>query len=115
VPIASAQAEMNVFTASMDREFPDSKGWFHSRVTGLAAQVAGDSRKPLLLILGAAGVLLLIAFVNVANLLLTRALGRRNEFALRAALGAGTATLVRQLLTESILLSLGGDGWSSAG
>jgi putative ABC transport system permease protein len=108
VPIARAQAEMNVFAASMDREFPDSKGWFHSRVTGLTAQVAGDSRKPLLLILGAAGVLLLIAFVNVANLLLTRALGRRNEFALRAALGAGRATLVHQLLTESILLSLGG-------
>jgi putative ABC transport system permease protein len=99
---------MNVFATSMDREFPDAKGWFHSRVTTLTEQIAGDTRKPLLLILGAAGVLLLIAFVNVANLLLTRALGRRNEFALRAALGASKGTLVRQLLTESILLSLGG-------
>ncbi len=108
VPIARAQAEMNVFASAMDHEFPDSKGWFFSTVTGLAAQVSGDARKPLLLILSAAGVLLLIAFVNIASLLLTRALGRRNEFALRSALGAGNASLVRQLLAESLLLSLGG-------
>jgi len=108
VSIATAQAEMNVFAASMDRETPESKGWFNSRVTGLTAQVAGDTRKPLLLTLGAAGVLLLIAFVNVANLLLTRSLGRRNEFALRVALGAEKASLIRQLLTESLVLSLGG-------
>jgi putative ABC transport system permease protein len=108
VPIARSQAEMNVFAASMDRASPESKGWFNSRVTGLTAQVAGDTRKPLLLILGAAGVLLLIAFVNVANLLLTRALGRRNEFAVRVALGASKAGVIRQLLSESILLSVGG-------
>jgi len=108
VSIATAQAEMNLFTASMEREFPEEKGWFNSHVTGLRAQVVGDTEKPLLLILGAAAVLLLIAFVNIASLLLTRALGRRNEFALRAALGAGKVSLVRQLLAESLLLSLGG-------
>ncbi|MGD0134009.1 MAG: ABC transporter permease [Bryobacteraceae bacterium] len=108
VSIAGAQTEMNAFASSMDRESPDSKGWFHSRVTGLNAQVVGDTEEPLLLILGAAGVLLLIAFVNVANLLLTRSIGRRNEFALRAALGATRASLVRQLLTESVVLSLAG-------
>ena len=105
--MARAQAEMNVFAASMDRASPESKGWFNSRVTGLTAQVAGDTRKPLLLILGAAGVLLLIACVNVANLLLTRSLGRRNEIAVRVALGASKASVIRQLLSESILLSIG--------
>jgi predicted permease len=108
VSIARAQAEMNLFAASMDRQFPESKGWFNSRVTGLTEQVVGDARKPLLLILGAVGVLLLIACVNVANLFLTRSLGRRNEFAIRIALGAGKLSLVRQLLMESVLLSLGG-------
>jgi predicted permease len=107
VPMARAQAEMNVFAASMDRASPESKGWFNSRVTGLTEQVAGDTRKPLLLILGAAGVLLLIACVNVANLLLTRSLGRRNEFAVRVALGASRASVIRQLLSESMLLSIG--------
>src|ERR1700744_499479 len=108
VSIARVQAEMNLLSATMERAFPDSKGWFNSRVTGLNEQITGDTRKPLLLILGAVGVLLLIACVNVANLLLTRSLGRRNEFALRAALGAGRASLVRQLLAESMLLSLTG-------
>ena len=108
VPIATVQAEMNLLTAAMERAFPDSKGWFKSRATGLNEQITGDTRKPLLLILGAVGVLLLIACVNVANLLLTRSLSRRNEFALRAALGAGRASLVRQLLAESMFLSLTG-------
>jgi putative ABC transport system permease protein len=106
--IGQAQAEMNLFTARMERETPESKGWFNARVTGLTAQAAGDTRKPLLLILGAVGVLLLIACANVANLLLARSLGRGSEFALRAALGAGKLRLVRQLLTESSLISLGG-------
>ena len=108
VSVATAQAEMNLFTLTMERAFPDSKGWVNSRVTGLDEQVTGGTRNPLLLILGSAGVLLLIACVNVANLLLTRSLGRRHEFALRAALGAGRSSLVRQLLAESTLLSLSG-------
>src|ERR1700733_13475400 len=83
VPIAAAQAEMNVFASAMDHESPESRGWFNSRVTGLTAQVAGDTRKPLLLILGAAGVLLLIACVNVANLLPARPPRRRNKISVR--------------------------------
>jgi predicted permease len=107
ISIAQAQAEMDIYKARAEQESPDSKGWFNSRVTELSEQAVGDTRKPLLLILGAVCVLLLIACANVANLLLARSLGRRGEFALRVALGAGKARVVRQLLTESTLLSLG--------
>ena len=69
ISIAGAQAAMDLFTAAIERASPESKGWFNSRVTSLTEQVIGDTRKPLLLILGAVGVLLLIACVNVANLL----------------------------------------------
>jgi predicted permease len=108
VTTVQAQEAMNVFSTRMESEFPDGKGWFNSRVTPLARQVVGDIRRPLLLMLGAVGVVLLIAFSNVANLLLARSLGRRTEFTLRAALGAGRARLMRQLLTESLLLAAAG-------
>ena len=106
--LARAQAEMNLYAAAIERVNPNAKGWFNSRVTTLTTQAVGDTRRPLLLILGAVGVVLLIACVNVANLLLARSLGRSSEFALRAALGAGKPRLVRQMLTESTLLSVGG-------
>lgn len=105
VTIDQAQKEMDVFTASQEIEFPRSKGWFNSRVTPLVRQVAGDTRLPLLLMLGAVGVVLLIACSNVANLLLARSMSRKREFTLRAALGAGRGRLTRQLLTESLLLA----------
>jgi len=106
VTVAQVQQQMNVLSTRLEEAFPGFKGWFNSRVTTLPRQVAGDTRSPLLLLLGAAGVVLLIACFNVANLLLTRSLGRRTEFTLRAALGAGKGRLIRQLLTESAVLAL---------
>lgn len=108
VMIEQAQTEMNVFAKRQENANPRGKGWFNSRVTPLAKQVAGDTQRPLLLLLAAIGVVLLIACANVANLLLLRSVGRQKEFTLRAALGAGRTRLVRQVLTESVVLSFVG-------
>ena len=107
--IAQAQAEMDIMGKRLESGRRNGEGWFNSIVTPLTRQAAGDTRQPLLLILAAVGVVLLIACSNVASLLLTRSLSRKREFTVRAALGAGAARLLRQLLTESILLAaLGG-------
>ena len=105
---SQAQAAMDLFAARMDREHPQMKGWSASRVTPLQKQVAGDTRRPLLLILAAVAVVLLIVCFNVAGLLLTRSIARQREFTVRAALGAGRARVLRQLLTESLLLAVAG-------
>src|SRR4029077_14014134 len=82
--------------------------WFNSRVVPMARQTTGDTRRPLLLILGAVGIVLLIACSNVASLVLARSLGRAREFTLRAALGAARARVMRQLLTESLVPAIAG-------
>ena len=112
ITVDRAQSELDRFALRMEREFPQGKGWFNSRVTPMTRQLAGATQRPLFLLLGAVAVVLLIACVNVANLLLTRAITRTREFTLRAALGAGRARLVRQLATESLLLAVlaGGGG-----
>lgn len=109
VTIAQAQADMDIMGKRLESGRRGGTGWFNSIVTPLTRQAAGDTRQPLLLILAAVGVVLLIACSNVASLLLTRSLNRRREFTVRAALGAGASRLMRQLLTESIVLaSVGG-------
>jgi predicted permease len=107
----AAQVELDLFATQMDRQFPQAKGWFTSRVVRLRDQVAGDTSRPLWLLLAAVGVVLLIASANVATLLLTRSVARTRELSLRAALGAPGGRLIRQLVTESLLLSgVGGAG-----
>jgi len=108
VTILAAQAEIVSICNALSRQYPASNAGHGAEVVRMKDGMVGNIRSTLLLLVGAVGFVLIIACANVANLLLARSTARGREFAIRAALGADRGRVVRQLLTESVLLSLGG-------
>ena len=107
INLQEAAVRMDAVSARIDTLIPELKGW-RAQLLSLREMNAGDTRPALLVLMGAVLFVLLIACANIANLFLARGAGRANEFAVRSALGAGQGRIVRQLLTESLVVSMSG-------
>jgi predicted permease len=108
ITMGQAEAEINTIQQNLDRLYPDANRGTGIAVTSLMQQIVGDVRGTVLLLFGAVSLVLLITCANLANLLLARSTARAGEFGMRTALGASRGRIVRQLLTESVVLSLAG-------
>jgi len=105
VSVSAAQAALSAMSANLGRQYPDTNRQIRAVIAPLRDDLAGSVKQSLLALLGASGLIVLIACVNVANLLMVRAAGRRHESSVRMALGASRVCLMRQLLTESLLIA----------
>jgi len=108
VTLAQAQADTDLIAAQLEQQYPDSNTGWSLRLISLREIIVGGSRTMLFIVFGAVGFVLLIACANVANLLLVRAAARHKEIAMRTALGASRLRIIRQMITESLLLAIFG-------
>ena len=108
VSLAQAQADTDLIAAQIEKQFPESNTGWNLRLVSLREQLVGSSRTTVFILFGAVAFVLLIACANVANLLLVRAAARQREIALRTALGASRLRIMRQMITESLLLAICG-------